>query len=170
MGPYWIAKTWLEITTKATMPTMPLAEGFMHRTVPHPSYGIAWGMEKKAIPTAILSVELIVAVALIAVALLGGRDSLADAACWAGGALLATLALISLPRKYPWLDVAVGILALLVWWWGVTPDPGANIGKGFLLVFFPWVMTGLLGAAIGAGISALYKLGEIVASGRPAER
>ena len=143
------------------MPTMPLAEGFMHRTVPHPSYGIAWGMEKKAIPTAILSVELIVAVALIAVALLGGRDSLADPACWAGGAFLATLALIFLPPKHLWLDVAVGILALLVWWWGVTPEPGANIGKGFLLVYLPWAMTGLLGVAIGGGISMLYKIGAL---------
>ena len=118
-------------------------------------------MEKTKIPMAILGVEFIVAAALIAGALLRGHDALADAACWAGGAFLASSTLIFLPRKHLWLDVVVGILALLVWWWGVTPERGANIGKGFLLVYLPWVMTGLLGVAIGAGISMLYKLGSL---------
>ena len=119
------------------------------------------GYGEKAIPTAILGVEFIVAVALIAVAILRGSDALADAACWAGGAFLATLALIFLPRKHLWLDAVIGILALLVWWWGVTPERGANIGKGFLLVYLPWAMTGLLGVAIGGGISMLYKIGAL---------
>ncbi|MEJ6550746.1 hypothetical protein PQI66_14465 [Corynebacterium sp. USCH3] len=127
-------------------------------------------MKEKLIPKVILGVEFITAVVFVALALLRGGDVLADAACWAGGAFLASLVLIFLPRKHLWLDAAVGILALLVWWWGVTPERGANIGKGLLLVMVPWVMTGLLGVAIGAGISMLYKLGAFVASRRPAER
>lgn len=119
-------------------------------------------MNRVSVNTMILTVEFVIALVFLSLAILRGGEFLHDGACWAGGAFIASLLLIYSPRRFLWVDGAVIVLALLLWWWSITPEPGPNIGKGFVLLTIPWVLTGAPGIAIGAAMSMLYKIGSLV--------
>ena len=81
-------------------------------------------------------------------------------ATWSVYAFLVTLGLIFVRRRYLWIEVVIVAILLPVTVWALTPDPGPNIGKGFMVALVPGIM-------IGAAVSLLYKTGSLLLSSSP---
>lgn len=118
----------------------------------------------------ILAIELIIAITLIV--LLNIRDVsdiddtvtlwLDRGATWSVYALLVSLGLIFVRRRYLWIEVIVIAVALPLAIIGLTPTQGPDFGAGLMAKLFP-------GLAIGAAVSLLYKVTSLTL-GRREER
>ena len=113
----------------------------------------------------IVVTELVIAVTLIV--LLNVRDGsvttddvarwLDRGATWSVYAFLVTLGLIFIRRRYLWIEAIIVVITVPVTVWALTPTPGPDFGRGFVLMLIPGIM-------IGSGVSLLYKTGSLALS------
>lgn len=113
----------------------------------------------------IVVAELVIAVTLIV--LLNVRDGsvttddvarwLDRGATWSVYAFLVTLGLIFIRRRHLWIEAIIVVITVPVTVWALTPTPGPDFGRGFVLMLIPGIM-------IGSAVSLLYKIGSLALS------
>lgn len=113
----------------------------------------------------IVVAELVIAVTLIVLLNVRGGSVTTDdvtrwldrGATWSVYAFLVTLGLIFIRRRYLWIEAIIVVITVPVTMWALTPTPGPDIGRGFVLMLVPGIM-------IGSAVSFLYKIGSLTLS------
>lgn len=119
----------------------------------------------------ILAIELVIAITLIALLNIRDLSGIDDTvtlwldrgATWSVYALLVSLGLIFVRRRYLWIELIVIAAALPLAIIGLTPTQGPDFGVGMMANLFP-------GLAIGAAVSLLYKVTSLTMRWREERR
>lgn len=110
----------------------------------------------------IVVTELVIAVALIVLLNIREASSATDditswlnrGATWSVYAFLFSLGLIFIRRRHLWIEAIIVVITVPVTMWALTPTPGPDFGRGFVVMLVPGIL-------IGSAVSLLYKIGSL---------